>query len=505
MNTNSTSKLIGILESKQIGFENGEKSLFRKYSYYQVVNAYKNIFVSDIEHIHTIRDNIKQGKNIEFYRSAFKIKKEVNDIDLYERICDKICEKYGLNADTIQKKEEDIKQIKYHLHRYSPNVKYGDFVRMYKFEHELRLMLLKYTLIIEESMKNIFISYLNDKKAKADYLVNMNNYNTSSIRNKAFDTMKLVIGKYDNLKSKPIKRKRDQNITVPYWIIINELAMNQTYYAIANLKKEDSDKIFLKCTNFFTELNISENNRGKSSIQIEKEKSQINMFKTILCYLGEFRNMLAHNQPIYCYNIDLKEITPQIKFEYEFPKTNNNKKDQNGNKISKAKQQISINADLMRSLADYFGQDKFNNNNYTNLDLSKIIYIIYKILKTIDKNTRFYEELRTIYLKYNIILNEKKQKIENVDTSIELLEKINQLEQFQLNNRNTIEEIVNGKPYKQKMISQEKKFNEIKKSIVQASKKIRINTVKSKYKPFSYTKRYTQFTGIDHNFFNNIL
>ncbi len=66
---------------------------------------------------------------------------------------------------------------------------------MYKFEHELRLMLLKYTLIIEESMKNIFIAYLNDHNAKADYLVNMHNYNTSSIKNKAFDTMKLIIGK----------------------------------------------------------------------------------------------------------------------------------------------------------------------------------------------------------------------------------------------------------------------------------------------------------------------
>ena len=32
----------------------------------------------------------------------------------------------------------------------------------------------------------------------------------------------------------------------------------------------------------------------------------------------------------------------------------------------------------MRNLSDYFGEDSFNKNNYTNLNLSKIIYIIYK-------------------------------------------------------------------------------------------------------------------------------
>lgn len=204
MNTNSTNKLIEILELKQIKFDKGEKSLFRKYSYYQVINAYKNLFVKDIEYIDTIRSNILQNKNIEFYKNVFKIKPEIKTEELYEKICDKICEKYGLKSNSLQEKEENIRQIQYHLHKYNSTTKYGDFVRMYKFEHELRLMLLKYTLIIEESMKNIFIAYLNDHNAKADYLVNMHNYNTSSIKNKAFDTMKLIIGN----KIKTYKKKK---------------------------------------------------------------------------------------------------------------------------------------------------------------------------------------------------------------------------------------------------------------------------------------------------------
>lgn len=505
MNTNSTNKLIEILERKQIKFEKGEKSLFKKYSYYQVINAYKNLFVKDIEYIDAIRNNILENKNIEFYRNVFKIKPEVKNENLYENICDKICEKYGLKAMSLKEKEENIKHIKYHLHKYSTTTKYGDFVRMYKFEHELRLMLLKYTLIIEESMKNIFISYLNDKNEKADYLVNMNNYNTSSIRNKAFDTMSLIISKYDNTKSKPIKRKREQNITVPYWIIINELAMNQTYYAIANLKEEDSKKIFLNCTNFFTKLNITDDKKGKSESTLRKEESQINTFKTILCYLGEFRNMLAHNQPIYCYNIDSFDLTEKYPFEYELPKINMNKRYGDGSLIPKYKQQTKLNAKLMQNLSDYFGEDNFNKNNYTNLNLSKIIYIIYKILKNIDKNTKFYEELKSIFIKYNIILNEKKNVIENMDDCIKLLKEIKILEEFDLESKNIINRIENKQSYKKILNSKEKKFREIKKIIKQQSQKIKIITKESKYKPFLESRRYTQFTGIDEKFFTNIL
>ena len=87
MNTNSTNKLIEILELKQIKFDKGEKSLFRKYSYYQVINAYKNLFVKDIEYIDTIRSNILQNKNIEFYKNVFKIKPEIKTEELYEKIC----------------------------------------------------------------------------------------------------------------------------------------------------------------------------------------------------------------------------------------------------------------------------------------------------------------------------------------------------------------------------------------------------------------------------------
>ncbi len=504
METNSTNKLITITENKGINFFRGDKSLFKKYSYFQVVNAYKNLFAYDEDTIEEIKDNIANKVKIDFYRKSFEIKDDIDDNNLYEAICNRICKKYGLNGSTLVEKEEQIKIIKYHHHIYNPGTLYTDFVRMYKFEHELRMMLLKYTLIVEESIKNIFISYLNDINAKPNYLINMDNYNTSSLKSKSFDTMKLIIDKYDNLKSKPIKRKRDQHLIVPYWIIINELAMNQTYYAIANLNSSDSYKIFLRCLNFFTQLNLSEENRGKTQKQLDYEKRMVNNFKTLLCYLGEFRNMLAHNQPIYCYNVLNYSINGNPKFEYELPIANPERTDKKGNKVPIEKQQINIMGSLMNSLREYYGSDNFNSNNSTKLDLSKIIYILYKMLQHIDKNTNFYSELVEIYSKYNIVLSKSIIEVENSKQINALKLIISELSNYDMETSSFIEKIESGKAYKMELKSKEKQLKEIIKQINSISKNINVNEIKSKYKHFPARKRYTEFTGINANFFKNI-
>lgn len=54
MEKHSNNLLIRGLESKNINFQNREKSKFNSYSYYQVVNAYKSLFVSGVETIDDI-------------------------------------------------------------------------------------------------------------------------------------------------------------------------------------------------------------------------------------------------------------------------------------------------------------------------------------------------------------------------------------------------------------------------------------------------------------------
>ena len=96
METNSTNKLITIAEKKGIKFLRGDKALFKKYSYVQVINAYKNLFAYDEDTIDEIKENIDNGivSKINFYRKSFQIRDEITDDVLYENICNKICKKY---------------------------------------------------------------------------------------------------------------------------------------------------------------------------------------------------------------------------------------------------------------------------------------------------------------------------------------------------------------------------------------------------------------------------
>lgn len=71
METNSTNKLITIAKNKGIKFLRGDKALFKKYSYFQVINAYKDLFVYDEYTIDDIKNDISNKIKLNFYRKSF--------------------------------------------------------------------------------------------------------------------------------------------------------------------------------------------------------------------------------------------------------------------------------------------------------------------------------------------------------------------------------------------------------------------------------------------------
>ena len=502
METNTTSKLIKNLERKGISFNRGEKQLFKKYDYYQVINAYKNLFIVDVENIDKIKQNILNNIDVKRYKEYYGISSNVLGNDLFKEICKKIIKKYGLAYDknmSLKTLVSEIKRIDYIHHIYATNTKYNDFVRMYKFEHELRLLLLRYTLIIEENMKNLFISTLNDSEdINANFLSDINNYNTSDASsNNSLETLKLIIDKQGNKHSKPIQRKRQQNITIPYWILINELAMNQTYKAINNLKPELERKIFQKCVNHFTNLDLDVFDKTKTIKNINSEHKLINSFKIILYYIGEFRNMLAHNQPIYSYNIKDCSLYNFPNINYEYPSSSK--------KQLALQEQYNINADMMHKLQRFFGTDQFNSRNlHVNIDLSWIIYVIYKIISTIDNNTKFYDELRKIYVKYNVVLTEYEYEMENCQQYGDLLSQLQELYEFDLKTVEITSRIEQGFTYKAMLKNNETKLNKIVKELKKISNKMEVKKIGSKYTLFPGNQKYKDYTNIDVSFFNQI-
>ena len=502
MEKHSNNILIKGLEAKNIKFQNGEKSKFSSYSYYQVVNAYKPLFVSGVETIDDIYNNINNGLKINEYKASFGI---TTNTDVFREICKKICKKYGLNYSSSMKEmviKRNISNINYVHHIYPLNTQYGDFLRMYKFEHELRNVLLKYTLIIEEGIKNVFIRYLNNNPdVKANFLSDINNYDTSKGNNNALDTLKLILEKQKNKYSKPIQRKRQQDITIPYWILINELTMNETYNVILNLKPDISISIFQDCLNHFTNNTVNINDKSKPKSQIRKEKKMVYSFRNLLNYIGLFRNMLAHNQPIYCYNHKDNCLINYPVMNYDIPRIDI-KKDPNTPEII---QQQKINSVTMHDLELFFGQDKYNaNNSCRNINLSFIIYVIYKIISTIDKNTEFYEEIIKLYKKYNILLDLDEKQICDITSVENLLNEINKINMLEFDYAEFTNRIDSGKAYKQELRSFVRDFEDKKKKINNLSNKIKLKKIKSKYGTFSAEVQYTKYTGIDKKYFEEI-
>lgn len=506
-------QLFKIVKNKGISFERGESTSFKKNNYYQVINAYKNLFADQFESIDDIKNNIINSVKLDEYRSVYNLA-TVTDDRLYDGVCSKICTKYGLEAKNQPEKEFKIKEMLFFRHVYMPNTKYSDFVRMYNFEHELRLLLLKYVLIVEENVKNIFISYLNDKGSPANYLINIENYNTTPIiKNRAFSTFKKIIDKHNNYKSKPIKRKRDQKLTIPYWIIINELTMNETYNTILNLKETDSKEILIRCMNFFTKTNVTSEKRGKSINQLKKEESLVQTFSFMLSFLGEFRNKLAHNEPIYNFNIKSVSIFSGLSLEYDYPIIKKEIIDsRTGVPLTELEQQHNINEKTMNNLEVFFGTDDYNRRrarvrgNYVkrdqNLNLSFVIYLISKIIFKINSKNDFQFELKNIYRKYNIVLTLEEYEITNINQFVELKEYANSILDPDVGE--IIQKIESGYGFKLRLKKLERDQKIQNKKIINLVNKIKVNKVTSNYGRFPVIERYTSFTGIDKDYFEKI-
>ena len=127
MQSYTNTKLRKKLQSKGITLDEKKKQYFDKYSYYQVINAYKNIFSTSIENIDDIENNIKKSIDIDRYRKNFSISNDTNNRDLYRGILISICQKYSISlkcTDSNDELKEKIKGIKYYNHLYSNKVIY---------------------------------------------------------------------------------------------------------------------------------------------------------------------------------------------------------------------------------------------------------------------------------------------------------------------------------------------------------------------------------------------
>lgn len=496
MKSYTNTKLRKKLQNKGIILDDRKKSCFDKYSYYQVINAYKNIFSTGIENIDDIERNINNLVDIDRYKKNFSISEDIGSNALYREILIKICQKYGITfklTDSNNELKNKIKGIKYYNHLYSNKVIYSDFIRIYKFEHELRNILLRYTLIIEESLKNVLVTYLNSIEAKDTFLTDINEYDTSpkNITN-AINSIKKIFDKQTNKHSNPIKRKNNQELSVPYWIIINELTLGETIKLIINLNKIHMQSILENCVNYFTDVRL---NKDSLITDEDKEKywNKLNVMREILNIIGLLRNSLAHNQPIYNFNVKEFYSSKSGKVHYILPKAD------------KQQEQFKLTTKYMSYLAEFFGSDRYNSfSGNANIDLSWVIYIIYKIIFHLDKNTNIYNELVYVFKKYNIILRPDRISTNKFELYEKMLKKLDYYSNYNFNIIGIKEKYDNNERIKMNLISLNKQIKDMQDEMKLLLNDNTKNNDCLKYTHFLFDKAYTKYTGIDKKYFDKL-
>ena len=270
------------------------------------------------------------------------------------------------------------------------------------------------------------------------------------------------------------------------------MTLGETIRIIINLKEEHKRNILENCINYFTDLNLSHRDIFTKE---EKERyyNYINAMREILNIIGNFRNNLAHNQPIYNFNVKEFYSSKYNKVNYSLPTAKT------------TKEQYILNTKYMSYFANFFGTDKYNSfAGNTNIDLSWIIYIIYKLIKHLDKNTSIYTELTYVYQKYNIILTPRKIAINKYNLYEEMLNKLEEYSKLDFNILEISDKYDNKMPIKQNLISLNKKINDMKMDMKKLLEKNLNDNDCLKYTHFLFDKNYTKYTGIDKKFFDKL-
>lgn len=480
MDTLNTYNLYKRICSKGIKTNRGDSNIFDKYRYFQLINAYKALFVCDVKRIDDIENDINTNQSMHsYYANSYKVNKFSSSGDLFLKICKKICDKYGIEYESSRPKE-NINKITYIHHVYNKNTTVKDFVRIHKLETELRRILLSSVLEIEERLKNIFCNTLNNNKKPANYLLNLNNYNLSSIS--SIKSLQINIGKTANDYSKPMARKKQQKLIPPYWLIINDMTLGETIKTINNLDSTMKSEIT---------KNIATKFIGKGSLSVK----EIVDFMSIVEDLGIFRNTLAHNQPIFNFNVSQSDLVDFPIINYDKPKADD-----------KRKKDAKVLA-ILANLKNIYGADTYNSRRTANLDLSYMVYVMCKIRSKIFDNDKFPVEISELFSRYGlfniktIYVSKNPEQINNAVNIIEAnLQKINTKYLDDL-----INDIENGKAYKKKLKAFKRDLEAIKNVSLKHSQKAKYIPMQNEYKPFSFTKRYTQYTGIDSSFINNLI
>ncbi|HSP21276.1 MAG TPA: Abi family protein [Planococcus sp. (in: firmicutes)] len=193
--------------------------------------------------------------------------------------------------------ERDERLNPYGLERYAVGTEFSHVYALYRFDRELRMLMLNELLKFEKNIKSKVAYRFSEKFKGTDSFLEMANYSPDSARHHERDriisTLENLIKshkKRDKVRYPAIREFYDKNKNVPLWVLVNFLSLGQ----ISNFYSVVDDELREQIARDFAE---------EFSEEYEPAQLQAEELDAILRLVFPYRNKSAHEEVLYRFRL----------------------------------------------------------------------------------------------------------------------------------------------------------------------------------------------------------
>lgn len=193
--------------------------------------------------------------------------------------------------------ERDERLNPYGLEQYRKGTEFGHVYALYRFDRELRMLMLNELLKFEKNMKSKIAYRFSEKFKEMDSFLSPENYSLDSRhhheRDRIISTLANLIKshkKRDRVKYPAIREFYDKHKNVPLWVLVNFLSLGQ----IINFYQVIDEQLRERIARDFAE---------EYSEEYEPVRLKASELDAILGVSFPFRNKSAHEEVLYQFRL----------------------------------------------------------------------------------------------------------------------------------------------------------------------------------------------------------
>lgn len=193
--------------------------------------------------------------------------------------------------------ERDERINPYGLERYAAGTEFGHVYALYRFDRELRMLMLNELLKFEKNIKSKVAYRFSEKFTGTDSFLEPSNYSQDSVRHHERDRIVSTLAnlikshkKRDRVRYPAIREFYDKNKNVPLWVLVNFLSLGQ----ITNFYQVIDASLRERIAQDFAD----EYSDKQEPIELKPEE-----LDAILQLVFPYRNKAAHEEVLYRFRL----------------------------------------------------------------------------------------------------------------------------------------------------------------------------------------------------------